>query len=403
MTSHPDHRLGTGLLCRALLTIALTLSSALAQAQSEWSRRGDISFQTQFFTDNSAHSATQSTNVSLSGNAEFNRAIGENGNLAISPFFRVDQHDSKRAHFDLREFLFRYSADSWEASAGLGKIFWGVAESSNVVDIINQRDAVEGLDPENKLGQPMINLLLLKDWGEISLFVLPGFRERTFAGEDGRPRGSFVIDTNNAQYESSNEERHIDVAARASGAIKQWDWGLHVFHGTAREPLLAFPDFAPFYYQMTQVGVDVQATLESWLLKTEMIYRSGELIKDHAQLVTGLEYSFYSVAESAIDIGVVAEYLYDDRLEEANTVFQNDILIGLRFALNDEQSTEALIGVITDLDGGGDVFTVEASRRIGDSFKLTAETAVWANTKDDLLLSQFENEDYIQLELGYFF
>lgn len=387
--------------CRVLLT--LVMLTGTAQAQAEWSQRGDLSFQTQFFTTSSQHSATQSSNVSLSGNAEFNRPFGENGNLTISPFFRVDQHDAERTHVDLREFLYRYSADNWEANVGLGKIFWGVAESSNIVDIINQRDAVEGLDPENKLGQPMINLLLLKDWGEISLFVLPGFRERTFAGKDGRPRGLFVIDTDNAQYESSNEERHVDVAARVSGAVNEWDLGLHVFHGTAREPLLTFPDFAPLYYQITQVGADVQATLESWLLKTELVYRSGDVIKDHAQLVTGLEYSFYSVAETNLDIGVVAEYLYDDRADQADTVFQNDLLIGLRFALNDEQSTEALVGVITDLDGGANVFTAEASRRIGDRFKLTAEAVVWANTKDDLLLSQFANEDYIQLELGYFF
>ena len=385
---------------QTLLAIALIASG---NAYAEWSKRGDLRLQLQGFTDNSLHNATQSSNVSFSGSAEFNRDIGENGNLTISPFFRVDQHDDKRTHFDLREFLYRYSSENWELNAGLGKVFWGVAESNNLVDIINQKDAVEGIDPEHKLGQPMINLLLLKDWGEISLFVLPGFRERTFAGEDGRPRGFTAIDSDNAAYESSNEEAHVDVAARVSGAIDEWDVGLHVFHGTARTPLLTFPAFVPFYYQVTQVGVDVQATLESWLLKSEAVYRSGKFIQDHAQLVNGFEYSFYGVAESAVDIGVVAEWLYDERGDRSDSVFQNDLLIGLRFALNDEQSTEALVGIITDLDRGGDVFTAEASRRIGDSFKLTAEAVVWANADEDPVLSQLQQEDYLQLELGYFF
>lgn len=385
-----------------MLTIVLVLLS-IGNANAQWSKRGDLRFQVQAFTDNSLTTANQSFNASVSGSAEFNRNIGENGTLTISPFFRVDQHDDERTHVDLREFIYSHSFENWELNIGLGKVFWGVAESNNLVDIINQKDAVEGLSPEHKLGQPMINALLLKDWGEISLFVLPGFRERTFAGADGRPRGFFAVDTDNAAYESDSENAHVDFAARISGAYNEWDIGAHVFHGTARSPILNFPAFTPFYYQVTQVGLDVQATLESWLLKSESVYRSGKFIDDHTQLVNGFEYSFYGVAESDIDIGLVAEWLFDERGDQADTVFQNDVLIGLRFALNDEQSTTALLGVITDLDKGGDVFTAEATRRLGDSFTLTAEAYIWANADEDPILSQLQQEDYLQLELGYFF
>jgi len=392
-------------ICKANMLITTCAMLTISNACAEWSQRGDISFQVQGFTDTAQHSATQSFNTSLSGSAEFNRAIGENGNLTISPFFRIDQHDDERTHVDLREFIYRYSGETWELNVGLGKVFWGVAESNNLVDIINQKDAVEGLSPEHKLGQPMVNILLLKDWGEISLFVLPGFRERTFAGPDGRPRGFLPIDSDNAAYESNAEDAHVDFAARISGAVNEWDLGAHLFHGTSREPLLIFPAFipTPFYYQMTQVGVDIQATLESWLLKSEAIYRTGDSIIDHAQLVSGFEYSFYGVAESGVDIGVVAEWLYDDRGDKADTVFQNDMLIGFRFALNDEQSSEALLGMITDLDGGANVLTAEASRRVSDKFKLTLEATVWANAEKDLFLGQLEQEDYLQIEFGYFF
>jgi len=372
-------------------------------ANAEWTKRGDISLQFKAFTDNALHNADQASNLSISGEAEFTRGVGENGTFTISPFLRIDEHDDERTHFDLREFLYTHTGDTWDLNVGLGKIFWGVAESNNVVDIINQKDAVEGIRPEYKLGQPMINLLLLRDWGEISLFILPGFRERTFAGEDGRPRGFFAVNTDDTSYESSNEENQIDFAARVSGVIDEWDLGLHVFHGTAREPLLTFPSFAPFYYQTTQVGVDVQATLESWLLKTELIYRSADAITNHAQLITGFEYSFFSVAESDVDIGVVAEWLYDDREELADTALQNDVLVGLRFALNDEQSTDALIGVIADLDGGANTFSFEASRRIGDRFKLSLEALIWTNAANDPFLSQFAQEDFVEVEFGYFF
>jgi len=388
--------------CLNLGIAALALLLA-GNANAEWNKRGDLTFQLQAFTQNSQTTATQDANVSVSGSAEFNRSIGDNGSLTISPFLRLDQHDEERTHFDLREFIYSHSGEDWELNVGLGKVFWGVAESFNVVDIINQRDTVEGFDPEYKLGQPMINLLLLRDWGEISLFVLPGFREGTFAGQDGRPRGFFPVDTDNALFESSAEETHVDVAARVSGSVDIWDIGIHVFNGTARRPLFIFPSFSPFYFQLTQFGTDVQATLDSWLLKSEIVYRSGDAIEDHIEMVNGFEYSFFSVAESNVDIGIVGEWLFDERGDQANSSFQNDLLIGLRLALNDEQSTDALIGVIADLDGGANVFSVEASRRIGDSFRLKFETFIWSNTDDDPLLSQFEQEDFLQFEFAYFF
>ena len=67
-------------------------------------------------------------------------------------------------------------------------MFWGVTELRHLVDIINQTDLVENLDGEQKLGQPMVQLTLLKDWGTLDFFAMPYFRERTFTGPDGRPR-----------------------------------------------------------------------------------------------------------------------------------------------------------------------------------------------------------------------
>ena len=41
---------------------------------------------------------------------------------------------------------------------GAAKVFWGTAESRHLVDIINQTDAVEDIDEEDKLGQPMVKV-----------------------------------------------------------------------------------------------------------------------------------------------------------------------------------------------------------------------------------------------------
>ena len=86
------------------LAAALLVTTSPASAD-EWSYRGNLTFQLQGFTDTALHSASQSSNASLAGTADLNRPVGENGDFTISPFFRVDQHDDQRTHFDLREFL----------------------------------------------------------------------------------------------------------------------------------------------------------------------------------------------------------------------------------------------------------------------------------------------------------
>lgn len=385
----------------------MLLCACTHTAAAEIDIRGNLSLQLQGFTATAIHTGDHSTNTSVAGEIELYRELGSaDRSILFTPFFRLDQHDDERSHIDVRELLFTQAADTWEIKAGIAQEFWGVAESRNVVDVINQFDQVESLTTTAKLGQPMINATLIRDWGNLGIYILPGFRERTLPGEDGRPRLPTPIDIDNAVYESDDEDQHIDVALRYSTYIEEWDIGLSYFNGTKRDPSFVFNNetqsLQPFYAQMSQIGIDVQATLESWLLKSELIHQSGDNFEDHMETVIGFEYSFYGVADSDLDIGVVAEHLWDER-DEAPQPLQNDLLLGLRFALNDEDSSEALLGIISDLDGGGQTLSLEASRRIGNSFKLSAEALVWFNTDEGDALDAFAREDLLQLELGYFF
>ena len=390
---------------RLLSLLAITAFSSAASA--EWEIRGNVTGQTQAFTENADHSGDHKSNVSLSSEVELYQNLTDYSSITVTPFYRLDQQDEERTHFDLRELLFHQVRENWEWKIGLGKVFWGVAESVNLVDVINQRDSVEGADRTAKLGQPMINVFTSREWGDFELYILPGFREQTYPGENGRPRASVVIDTDAARFESDDKEHHIDLAFRVTKTLGDWDVGLHAFTGTSRDPELVFNTntgkLIPFYYQKNQVGIDAQATLESWLLKAELIGISADRIEDHAELVTGFEYSFYGIAQSDVDLGVVAEWLYDDRKNNnvpSTNPFQNDLLIGLRFALNDEQSTDALLGIITDLDGEGEIISLEANRRIGSKVKASLDMRYWVNQPAN---AQFANEDYLQFELAYFF
>ncbi|HSH42154.1 MAG TPA: SPOR domain-containing protein, partial [Arenicellales bacterium] len=136
--------------------------------------------------------------------------------FVFRPFLRLDQQDDERTHFDIRELAWIRAAEAWELRLGVRRVFWGVTETVHLVDIINQTDLVENTDTEDRLGQPMLNLALIRDWGTLDLFVLPGFRPRTFPGRDGRLRTQPWVDTEQVEYESGARHLHTDAAVRWS-------------------------------------------------------------------------------------------------------------------------------------------------------------------------------------------
>jgi hypothetical protein len=326
--------------------------------------------------------------------------------LLFSPFLRVDGEDDERTHADIRELQWMLVKDDWELRAGVGKVFWGVTESQHLVDVINQTDLVENSDTEDKLGQPMLNLSLFKEWGTLDLFVLPYFRERTFSGENGRLRSGLIVDTDNAQYESGAKQHHLDFAVRWSHTLGDWDVGVSHFYGTNREPIFQLNStmdrLLPFYEIMHQTGLDIQKTSDAWLWKLEVIRRETRT-ETFTALTGGFEYTFYGVMESNIDVGVIAEYLFDDRNDQLATPFEDDVLLGTRITWNDEQSTELLVGVIQDLSSNDHSWNIEASRRIADRWKASLEGRFFHSKRVDSVLSAFDYDDYIQLELARYF
>ncbi len=104
-----------------------------------------------------------------------------------------------------------------------------------------------------------------------------------------------------------------------------------------------------------------------------------------------------------MDIGFLCEWLYDERGKEATTAYDNDIMIGTRLALNDAQSTEALMGIVRDIHNTGTVFWLEASRRIGSSWKLSAESFFVLDSSEEDPINILRDDDHVRIELSYYF
>jgi hypothetical protein len=392
---------------RRLAYAALALLPALTSGAGEWS--GNVGVEGKYFMSDPLFNEQFSSGLAFSIAPEYFHSWDDGRQRVIfAPFLRVDQRDAERTHGDLREAYWQLSLDAVELSVGLRRVFWGVTESSHLVDIINQSDFVENIDTEDKLGQPMVSLRWLPEWGTLDLFLMPLHRERTFQGLAGRPRLPLPIDQDNPVYESSRDRNRLDVALRYSHYFGDWDVGLAHFSGTMREPrfeLAINPASGPFlitnYDRLEQTSLDVQATKGDTLWKLELVSRHNFDGRSTA-FVAGLEHTFNGVFDTSIDVGLITEYLFDDQ-PALRTSTRNDVAIGTRIAFNDVQDMELLAFGVIDADTQTSFATVEGNRRLGQSWRLSLEGRFFFNPDPEDFLFGLRDDDYIQLTLDRFF
>lgn len=385
----------------------MALLSVTAHADVQFS--GSMTGEYRYFPQNALYEGQLSAQFALTLEPEWYWQLEQGGGITFRPFYHLDSGDEERTHGDIRELMWLNYGRDWELKVGIGEVFWGVTESQHLVDVINQTDAVQAQDFEEKLGQPMAQYSYLGDWGTLSAFVLPYFRERTFAGAEGRLRPPLPVDADEARYQSDRKEQHVDYALRWSGHIGLWDMGLYYFDGTDRDPTLlpvgppASPtSLVPYYDQMRQTGLDLQATLGSVLYKLEALYRDGQ--ENYQATIGGIEYTYVGAFDKAWDIGFLLEYQYDSRGRQRMVAGQNDAFAGLRWVFNNPAGTEILVGTTQDLDKSEEYAgRLEASSRLTNHFKWRLESYWFVSNYPASPINIIRNDDFIQFSLEYHF
>jgi hypothetical protein len=398
----------------ALVGGALALLAAGGPLDAaEWRLGGRVGLELRVFPEDAAFAGQRDTTVSPSVFAEPElAAIAEDGKsrFVLVPFARVDRDDQHRTHVDLREAKLLQIGEGWDLVTGFDRVFWGVTESRHLVDIVNQIDQVEDIDSEDRLGQPMLNLNLLRPFGTFRLFALPWFRERTFPDDQARLRGPLPVRGEDAEYSSGSEQRRVDFAARYSHTLGGLDLGLSYFHGMSREPRFlqrldgGQPVLVPFYEVIDQASLDAQFTTGPWAWKLESLVRSGQG-RRFAAAVGGFEYTLYDVLDSGLDLGLLAEYSWDGRDEdEAPPVaLEDDVFLGLRVGFNDRHDSMLLAGATIDRDTRSTYAQLEYSTRLTDQLRLEVEARLFLNVSPDDSLRAVEQDGFVTTRLSWYF
>jgi len=355
----------------SLSSSAWALLEPLLEA-GEWT--GELGGEYRYFRDPGEFGQSQNALATRLSAEYFSSWNDSQDTFTLRPYLLLDYQDSDRTHFDLREALWIHVGDDWELRTGITRVFWGKTEFTNLVDVINQQDLVDGED--EKLGQPMVNLSLVHDWGIFDFYLLLGFRERTFPGPDGRLRTPLPVDTDHPIYSSDTSPHDVDWAFRWQRPLNDYvEMGLSLFSGVDREPWYSFnfdmenPMLLPNYMHKDQLGLELEYIYEGWAVKFEGVAaRSAR--ESYVASVTGIEYSFYGLFGSDMDMTFITEFMLDSRDDSTPGFLEHDIGFGGRFTFNDEFDTTMLAGVLWDPDTSEKVASVEFERRIMSDFKL---------------------------------
>lgn len=377
----------------------------------EFELEGNIEAEMRVFTNDVDMRDTYQLNFSFSADPIL-EMFWDRGDqsITVNPFWRIDQHDRERTHWDIRQLKWIGVFDNWEFRAGVDRVFWGVTESAHLVDVINQDDQLEDIDGEDKLGQPLVSASYQSDWGTITGYLLPYFRDRKFPGRKGRPSAPLLVDEDQAVFGAGDNRWLLDWALRYTHYFGPVDVGLSYFNGLSRDPTL-LPGLnadgelvlTPFYDKINQVGVDTQLTLGSWLFKFEGITVDPRTSDRYWSFAGGTEYTFYEVFGSGADIGILVEYLWDSRGQIGPSASESDLFFGVRWEGNDVSTTRVLGGVVLDLDTSSKAVFVEASRRFGDNWRITLDARFFLSVPPGDPLFVFRTEDFVQLRIARFF
>ena len=114
----------------------------------------------------------------------------------------------------------------------------------------------------------------------------------------------------------------------------------------------------------------------------------------------GFEYTYYGLRNSSQDLGIIIEYLFDDRNDHP---YNNEGSIGMRWTKNDIHSTAILAGSIIDLDGNSNQFFIEYEQRLKNDFKIFIEANINGSIDNSDYNYAFKDDTNLKIKLAKYF
>lgn len=317
-------------------------------------------------------------------------------------FTNWDSTDDSRSYSNIRQANIYVNNNNFTFGLGVDTFFWGVSESINVVNVLNQSDIMESLDGKVKYGQTFVSINTRFSNGDFSFYYLPLFQEQSFPE---RPSYGLAI-SKNAVFE--HDKKRGGIAARGLFYFDRLEFALSYFKGTRRSALLArhateMAVLTPYYIQTVNYLVDGVYIAEDFTLKFEA--KTG--LEQNAGFTTfnlGIEYPSYAFSKLVEEVIFIAEYAFDDRKLSAETHGQNDIFLGGKFNFGYSEQGNVRFLYSYDFDYRSQYAELSYEYRLNDYFRFKAKALkVLSAPERDQRLYALSGEEFINLSLHYAF
>ena len=381
---------------------SFALSLLMAQSAYAGEVNGTLSSRLDFYPDHadSTLSEGRSAEVKIDAYHDF-----DDSRVVAELIARADENDSGRRITEARQAYLRTPMGGFDVFVGHRQEFWGKAESKNVVDVINQSDAAATEGKSGKLGAPSISAERYLDIGDLQLWYITGFREKTFNDSDAHPSSGLPVGA--AQYARKDGKDADDFAARLSSFAGDWDLAGSLFYGTARDPIISVASggraLSPYYALQKSIGLEAQFTGDATLLKWESLHGTQSSFQDghdFAAAVAGIEYTYYGAFETIWDIGLIGEIQHDDRPQSAANQFG---VAGVRLVFNDIADSNILFLASADRKADQSLVSLEASQRINEFVSIKLSSQFYNARTPTSPFGQLSDDDAVTLTLNMFF
>jgi hypothetical protein len=304
--------------------------------------------------------------------------------------------------FEINQFSWNYYGDEYSLLLGIDTVFWGVAESYNAVDIINQTDQSHSLDTDNKLGQSMIFFSPNLDNIDISFYYLPFFRTRRHTDASYRFRLNNTIDNIKPIFDNGSHNKYLDHAIRVSNTFGNIDFSLSYFNGYSRIPwFLSIQDReVEFYQNVTQLGLELQYTGDGLLLKLESALKDSKL-ENYYQGVIGAEFNLSHIQSTAYDINFFVEYIWNSRELQPIGILDNDVFIGVQLISNNTSAARIFMGLYLDAETREKIPNISFESRLLSDFSFAFDAIGYSDLNKSA--KPITQDSYVSMKISYNF
>ena len=339
---------------------------------------------------------------------------------AYADFLETEDKTS-RTFARLDELYLRYELENATMQIGKSIKFWGALELENIVDVFNPNELRDDLFKTNALGVWNTSYSYYTDRGELSVIIKleePKQKMADFAYV-------YYLFAQNASYDDALQtSKNINTPSLYllySGSTDTEygiDFAFIYEHGYDSQRYFfkqrgASTSYRQYAYEVDKFMTYNTLVVGSTLLKLEALYAmvdDSELISDYSHIALGVEHALDDLQNGAT-LSLISEYYkyttYEDGKYTDLQLFenmQNDIFLGVRYALNNSDDTEIVGGVIHDLEYDEQTYYFELESRVGGFLKIAVDYYYIVPSKKELTANALlGRHQRVGVNIAYYF